>query len=98
MGRAAAGDDCVAWLRRKADAQSPLRWKFKRGEKFDYHMVEEMTLTTRGVPLDETSTPLHQEMDMTWTVVGVNDDGEAVIEQKFHDVQAENDRSAGRED
>jgi hypothetical protein len=70
----------------EADAQTPLRWKFKLGDKLDYHMVEEMTLTTRGAPLDETSTPLHQEMDMTWKVVGVKDDGEAVIEQKFHDV------------
>lgn len=70
-----------------ADAQAPLRWKFKLGEKLDYHMVEEMTLTTRGAPLDEASTPLRQEMDMTWTVVGVKGDGEAVIEQKFHDVK-----------
>jgi len=65
----------------------PLRWKLKLGEKLNYHMVEEMTLTTRGAPLNETSTPLHQEMDMTWTVVGVKGDGEAVIEQKIHDVK-----------
>jgi hypothetical protein len=65
----------------------PLRWKLKLGEKLNYHMVEEMTLTTRGAPLDETNTPLHQEMDMTWTVVGVKGDGETVIEQKIHDVK-----------
>ncbi len=70
-----------------AVAQEPLRWKFKLGEKLSYHMVEEMTLTTSGKPLEETKTPLHQEMDMTWTVVGVKDDGEAVVEQKIHDVK-----------
>jgi hypothetical protein len=67
--------------------QEPLRWKLNLGEKLDYHLVEEMTLTTRGEPLEETNTPLHQEMDMTWTVVGVNDAGEAVIEQKFRNVK-----------
>lgn len=67
--------------------KAPLRWKFKLGEKLNYHMVEQMTLTTRGEPLGETNTPLRQEMDMTWTVVGVNDAGEAVIEQKIHDVR-----------
>ena len=68
-------------------AQEPLRWKFKLGDKLNYHMVQEMTLATRGEPVDETTTPLHQEMDMTWTVEGVKDEGEAVIEQKFHDVK-----------
>jgi hypothetical protein len=64
-----------------------LRWKLKLGETLDYHMVEEMTFMTRGAPLDATNTPLHQEMDMTWKVVGVKDDGEVVIEQKIHDVK-----------
>src|SRR5262245_9024063 len=76
----------VSLVATEAVAQMPLRWKFKLGETLDYRMVEEMTLTTRGAPLDETNTPLHQEMGMTWKVVGVKDDGEAVIEQRFHDV------------
>jgi hypothetical protein len=65
----------------------PLRWKLKLGETLRYHMVEEMTLVTRGEPLNETKTPLHQEMDMTWTVVGVKADGEAVMEQKIENVK-----------
>jgi hypothetical protein len=70
-----------------AKAQEPLRWKFKLGEKLHYHVVEDMTLTTSGGPLEATKTPLHQEMDVTWTVVGVKDDSEAVIAQKIGNIK-----------
>jgi hypothetical protein len=70
-----------------AKAQEPLRWKFKLGEKLHYHVVEDMTLTTSGGPLEATKTPLHQEMDVTWTVVGVKDDSEAVIAQKTGNIK-----------
>jgi hypothetical protein len=77
----------AAMMATGAGVQEPLRWKFKLGEKLNYHRVEQMTLTTRGTPLDETNTPLHQEMGVTWTVVGVKGDGEAVIEQTIRDVK-----------
>lgn len=76
----------------KADARqaatAPLRWKLKLGEKLKYRIVDELTLTTRGGPLGDRSFPTRQEMGVTWSVVGVKDDGETVIEQKIDHVQA----------
>jgi hypothetical protein len=71
----------LANLTRAAD--DPLRWKFKVGEKLDYKMVQEMNMAASGGPIPQMKTTMHQEMDMTWDVQGVNDEGEAVIRQKF---------------
>jgi hypothetical protein len=66
-----------------APAEEALRWKFKVGEKLDYTMVQEMNMVAAGGPVGQMNTTMRQEMDMTWDVQGVNEEGEAVIKQKF---------------
>jgi hypothetical protein len=68
-------------------AQEELRWKFKEGDKLDYTMVQDMTIGTQGGPLGAQNVVMNQEMDMTWDVVGVNEEGEAVIKQKFEQIK-----------
>ena len=70
-------------------AEGPLRWKFKVGEKLDYNMVQEMQMSATGPALpQEMKTSMRQEMNMTWDVQGVDDkSGEAVIRQKFDRVK-----------
>jgi Family of unknown function (DUF6263) len=70
-------------------AQEPLRWKFKVGEKLDYNMVQEMQMSASGAALpQEMKTSMRQEMNMTWDVQGVDEkSGEAVIRQKFDRVK-----------
>jgi hypothetical protein len=69
-----------------AQAQQ-LRWKFEEGQKLDYNMVQDMTIGTVGGPLGNQNVVMHQEMDMTWDVVGVNEEGDAVIKQKFEQIK-----------
>jgi hypothetical protein len=64
-------------------AQEPLRWKFEQGQKLDYDMIQDMTIGSTGGPLGAQTMTMRQEMDMTWAVEGVNEDGDAVIRQKF---------------
>jgi hypothetical protein len=72
-----------------AQAEEPLRWKFKVGEKLDYNMVQEMQMSASGPAVPkEMKTSMRQEMNMTWDVQGVDDKtGEAVIRQKFDRVK-----------
>ena len=67
-------------------AQEPLRWKFEKGAKFDYDMVQDMTIGSTGGPGGQNVT-MHQEMKMTWDVQDVNQEGDAVIEQKIDRVK-----------
>jgi hypothetical protein len=60
-----------------------LRWKFKPGEKLDYKMAQDMTMTGEGGPLGQMQSTMRQEMDMTWDVQEVNEQGDAIIRQKF---------------
>lgn len=73
----------------RVQAQEPLRWKFKVGEKLDYNMVQEMQMSASGAALpQEMKTSMRQEMNMTWDVQGVDEkSGEAVIRQKFDRVK-----------
>jgi hypothetical protein len=68
-------------------AQEALRWKFKEGEKLDYTMVQDMTIGTQGGPAGGQNVTMRQEMDMTWDVVGVNEEGDAIIKQKFEQIK-----------
>src|SRR3954466_6341854 len=69
-------------------AETALRWKFKVGEKLDYTMVQDMTMSASGGPIPAMNSTMRQEMDMTWDVQGVDDKtGEAVIRQKFDRVK-----------
>lgn len=69
-------------------AEEPLRRKFKVGEKLDYDMVQEMSMSVSGPQTQQMNTSMRQEMNMTWDVQGVDDkSGEAVIRQKFERVK-----------
>ncbi len=66
-----------------AGAEEPLRWKFKLGEKLNYDTKQDMTITRTGTPTGPENISMHQEMYAKWQVVGVNEEGEAVITQRF---------------
>lgn len=68
-------------------AQEPLRWKFEKGEKLDYNMVQDMTIGSKGGPQGDQNVTMHQELDMTWDVQDVNAEGDAVIHQKIDRVK-----------
>jgi len=69
-------------------ADEALRWKFKVGEKLDYTMVQDMTMSASGGPIPAMNSTMRQEMNMTWDVQGVDEkSGEAVIKQKFDRVK-----------
>jgi hypothetical protein len=71
-----------------ARAEEPLRWKFKVGEKLDYKMVQDMSMSASGPQLPQMNTTMRQEMSMTWDVQGVDEkSGEAVIRQKFDQIK-----------
>ena len=76
-------------------AQEPLRWKFEKGEKLNYNMVQDMTMAMEGGPVGQLETKMRQEMDMTWNVDDVNAEGEAVIRQTFDRVQMKMTTPAG---
>jgi hypothetical protein len=71
---------CVA---SRGDAQEPLRWKFQKGQKLDYKMVQDMKMAAEGGPVGQMNTSMRQVMDMTWDVSEVNENGDAAIRQKF---------------
>ncbi|MCI0333891.1 MAG: DUF6263 family protein [Planctomycetes bacterium] len=70
-----------------AMAQEPLRWKFEKGAKFDYNMVQDMTIGSMGGPLGAQNVTMHQELGMTWDVQDVSKEGDAVIQQKIDRVK-----------
>jgi hypothetical protein len=67
-------------------AQEPLRWKFEPGQKLAYNMNQDMAMNTSG-PFGQQSVTMNQVMDMTWEVKELNDQGEAIIRQKFDRMQ-----------
>jgi hypothetical protein len=70
-----------------ARADGPIRWKFAVGEKFGYNMVQDMDMSMNMGANGQVNSNVHQVMDMTWDVQGVNDQGEAVIQESFDRVQ-----------
>jgi Family of unknown function (DUF6263) len=73
-------------------AEQPLRWKFQVGDKLDYAIVQEMNMVVDGTaaagqPGNANRSTLRQEMDMSWNVQGVNEEGEAVIKQRFERIK-----------
>ena len=73
----------LAFLSPTVNAQQELRWKFEEGEKLNYDMIQNMTIGSTGGPLGAQNMTMRQEMDMTWEVVGVDEEGNAVIKQQF---------------
>jgi Family of unknown function (DUF6263) len=69
-------------------AEEPIRWKFKVGEKLDCKVTQDFAITMSMGPADQRNPTLHQVMDMTLDVQGVNQAGEAVIVVKFDRIQS----------
>src|SRR5262249_3888388 len=84
-----------------ARAEDALRWRFKQGEKLNYLMTQDMDMQMTvpagpGGQGGQVSTTVHQVMDMTWEVQGVDDNtGDAVIQQKFDHIQMKMTPSVG---
>ena len=74
-------------LQNAGRADEPIRWKFAVGEKFGYNMVQDMDMSMNMGTNGQVNSNVHQVMDMTWDVQGVNDQGEAVIQESFDRVQ-----------
>ena len=73
----------VAALAATATAQEPLRWKFEKGQKLNYNMIQDMAIAPQGGPQGAQKMEMRQEMHMTWDVQDINAAGEAIIKQKF---------------
>jgi hypothetical protein len=71
----------------RASAQEPLRWKFEKDAKFDYDMIQDMTIGNAGGPGGAQSVKMHQELKMAWNVQDVTKEGDAIIEQKIDSVK-----------
>jgi len=78
---AAIGGAALISVRCQAD--EPLRWKFKAGEAFDYQWTRDMNLNVDAGRAGQMATFTEQTMNMTWSVRSVDDQGDAVIEQKI---------------
>jgi hypothetical protein len=63
-------------------AQTTLRYKFKQGDKLDYAMDQDMKMSMNvgGMDIDM---KMVQQMDMTWDVQKVDDQGNARIQLKM---------------
>lgn len=64
-----------------SQADEPLRWKFKAGDKFNYNMKQDMNMNMDAGPAGKLATTAQQNMDMNWAIQSVNPDGGAVIKQ-----------------
>src|SRR5262245_47781201 len=64
-----------------SQADEPLRWKLKAGEKLATSMVQDMNMNMDAGPAGKLSTTAQQNMQMNWDVQKVNADGSAVVKQ-----------------
>jgi hypothetical protein len=79
----AAAIGCAASISVRCQADEPLRWKFTAGEAFDYQMTQDMNMNMDAGPAGQMATTAAQTMNMTWSINRVEDQGDAVIEQKI---------------
>jgi hypothetical protein len=77
-------------------AEEPLRWKFKVGEQLDYKMTQKMDMDMDAGQAGKLHTSMNQTMDMQWDVKGVNDKGEAVVEQSIKRIQMKMEAPGGQ--
>jgi hypothetical protein len=66
-----------------SQADEPLRWKFKAGDKYNYNMKQDMNMNMDAGPAGKLATTAQQNMDMNWAIQSVNPDGGAVIKQSI---------------
>lgn len=70
-----------------ASGQEPLRWKFEKGAKYNYDMIQDMTIGSTGGAGGAQNVAMHQELKMTWDVQDVTTEGDALIQQKIDAVK-----------
>jgi hypothetical protein len=70
-----------------ARADAPLRWKFKVGDKLAYDTEQDVTIKVKGVPGGDAEMRTEQQLNLSWEVLEVNDEGEAKIRQKLDRVR-----------
>jgi hypothetical protein len=78
---------CWAALSSTCRAEEPLRWKFKVGEQLDYQLTQDMNMDMDAGPTGQLHTSMNQVMNMQWDVKGVDDQGNAVVEQSIKRIQ-----------
>jgi hypothetical protein len=64
------------------NAQERLRWKFEPGQTIRFKSVQEASARMEG-PDGEQNVTMHEELDMTWEITRVTDEGNAEIQQKI---------------
>jgi hypothetical protein len=74
---------CLLFVSAVCHAETQLRWKFNVGESFDYQMTQDMNMNIDAGPAGLLATTAGQTMNMTWNVKSIDDQGDAVIEQKI---------------
>ena len=79
-----------------AVAQEPLRWKLNVGDKLEYDTSQNSIVTIKGAPVGDISLTTRQQMDMTWDVTEVNEQGDAAIQQKVERIRVSMKRPTGQ--
>jgi hypothetical protein len=70
-----------------AAAAEPLRWKFHVGDRLACRAAQNMHLNLDGGSVGALSATTEQILDVTWSIKGVNERGEAVVAAKIDRVQ-----------
>jgi hypothetical protein len=86
----------AAWFPSAARAAETLRWKFTVGEKLSCSISQDMNMNIDAGQIGDLKRIVHQSMDMTWNVEGVNDQGDAVITQSIDRVRMKVDAPDGQ--
>lgn len=76
-----------AWAASQSDAEDALQWKFTKGEKLDYVMTQNMDMSMNAGPQGQMKMTMKQQMDMTWEVQGIEENGNAKISQSIDRIQ-----------
>lgn len=83
---------CIAGVAR---ADEPLLWKFAAGDVHHYLMVQDMTMSVAMGSATQTTT-IKQNIDMSWKVDSIKDDGSAVLTQKIERMRMNMDMPGGQ--
>ena len=87
---------CWAAVSSTSCAEEPLRWKFKVGEQLDYQLTQQMNMDMDAGQTGKLHTSMNQVMNMQWDVKGVNDQGDAVVEQSIKRIQMKMEAPGGQ--
>lgn len=83
------------WLNARATAAEPLRWKLAAGDSLNYQFKQEMDVEVQSRATGQTRATAGQQLQITWDVQEVNDEGEATILQRFDRIISKLDSASG---